>query len=242
MEQQNAIQARQIELDDKLEKKAQALRKRRSRAKDKEDEGLVKWEVSFDLERLSKAGGLIEFYEVRPFVDCNTLREYLHTARLFAHAFRAQGEGVLDIQLGESINDFILRVHEKWYSSAPLGEIFRFVQLTTAEFDDDLGYSRDVPWNYDTWIPLPGSEVTLTAEEIAALPRIGKEPMQWEKDGFSTYGDWKEHVDEEERKRKGREELERSLRTQEEINRDLKSGTGETKTPQLFYQGIITEH
>src|SRR5713226_6968466 len=86
----NAVQARQIELDDKLEKKAQALRKRRSRAKGREDEELVKWEVSFDLERLSKWGGLIEFYEVRPFVECNTLQEYLHIARMFAHAFRAQ--------------------------------------------------------------------------------------------------------------------------------------------------------
>src|SRR6266852_1119979 len=237
----NAVQARQAELDELLRKKRQSLGRNRLRAIEKGDEQR-KWTANFDLERLSKAGGLIEVCEVRPFVDCATVWEYLHTSRMYAYALRQIETECPDITSSETINDFILRIHKAWYASAPLGEVFHFVQLATSEFDDDLGFKRDAPYDWSSWIPIPGSDVTLTAEEIVALPMVGKPEPEWKKEGFSTYGDWKEHVDEEDRKRKGREELERSLRTQEEINRDLKSGTGETKTPQLFYQGIIIEH
>src|SRR6266446_5425270 len=78
---------RQVEIDESLRKLAQNLRKRRSRAKEKGDKP-IEWETSFDLERLSKGGGLIDVHEFAPFVDCETLQEYLNTARKFAYAFR----------------------------------------------------------------------------------------------------------------------------------------------------------
>lgn len=193
------------------------------------------------MERLSKGGGLIEVSEVRPFVDCETLDEYLHTARMFAHALRQIETECPDITTSETMNDFILRVHKAWYASAPLGHIFHFVRLDNSEFDDDFGFKRETRVDWSEWTPISSSEVRLTAEDISALPKIGKEPMQWEKDGFDSYQDWREHKDGEDRKKKRRAELEASLRTKEEIDRDFNSQPDETKVPQLFYKGIITE-
>src|SRR6266404_751068 len=232
-----AFSARQKEVSETLRKLQQALQKRRSRAKGKDDEEHVRWEVGFDLERLSKGGGLQDIDEIAPFVDCKDLSEYLTTTRRFARAFRTEEfrtEDCKDIQAGETINEFILRVQKLWYS-APLKTVMHLVRLDNCEFDDDLGFKRDVPVDWDNdWTPVPGSDVSLTAEEIAALPMVGKPEPEWKKAGFSCYADWKEEVDKQERKRKGREQLERSLRNKEEVDRDLKSRPDETKTPTLL--------
>jgi hypothetical protein len=232
-------EARQAQIDDLLQKKRDSLRRNRSRATQSGDEQR-KWTASFDLERLSK--GLIEVHETHPFVDCESVQEYLHTSRMFAHALRQIGTECPDITSSETKNDFILRIHKAWYSSVQPGEIFHFVQLSTSEFDDDLGYKRNEPFDWSSWIPVPGAEVTLTAEEIAALPVVGLPDPEWKKAGFSYYADWKEHKDAEDRKAKNKALLESGLRTREEINRDLNPPTVETKTPQLLYRGIITEH
>jgi hypothetical protein len=238
MQQEN--EARQAELDELLRKKRQALVRQRVRATESDNEW-KRWASGFDIERLSKEGGLIEFFEIRPFIDCETVEEYLHSARLFARAFRAQDDDVPDIQPSETINDFIRRVHERWYSPAP-GQMLFFVRLATAEFDDDCGFKRSEPWDYSSWTPVPGSEVSLTAEEIAALPRM-KELPQWKKEGFSNYADWKTDFDKKECKRQNHEILESSLRPESEIDRDLnKTPTDETKTTQLLYSGTINEH
>jgi len=232
---------RQAEIAETLRKLKQNLTKRRSRAKDKEDEELVKWEVSFDLERLSKGGGLIDIHEVAPFADCETLQEYLSTTRKFAYAFRAEGQDCKDIQPGETINGFMLRVQKLWYS-APLGTVMHFVRLDNCEFDDDLGFSRAIPvdWSSD-WTPTPGS---LTAEEIAALPMVGKPEPEWKKEGFENWQKWNEHVQKKQKLKKDLEEFEKTLPTPEELERRLRTSTQQPTegTPTLLYHGVIIEH
>jgi hypothetical protein len=240
MREQNTTQDRQAQLNELLQKKKGSIERRRRRAIARDDAN-VKWQTSFDSERLRKGSGLIEVGEVRPFVDCETLQEYLHTARMFAHAIRQTGTECPDVSVSETVNDFIFRVHKAWYASAPLGQIFHFVRLDDAEFDDDLGFRRATPVDWSRWKPLPGSEVNLTAEEIAALPMVGKPEPEWKKQGFDSWKDWNDHVTEETEKKKRREELEDSLRTQEEIDRDFKNRSGETKIPQLLYTAEITE-
>lgn len=230
--------ARQREVENELRKKDDALRQRRRRAKGERKDS-VYWQTSFDRERLTKGSGLIDCDEIVPFVDCGDLSEYLTTTRMFAYAFRINDQDCEDIQIGEKIIDFIHRVQRLWYS-VPLGEVMHFVRLDTCEFDDDAGFKRDVPVDWDEWsVPL-GSDVSLTADEIAALPMVGKPELAWKKEGFENWRDWNEFHEKEKRKQKDREELESHLRTQEEINRDLNPRTSET-TPQLFYKGVITE-
>ncbi len=239
MEEQNqsVVQARQAEINEKLRLKRQSLVKQRSRANKAGDEQKT-WQVEFDNERLSKGGGLIDVCEVAPFIDCKTPDEHLHTSRLFAFAFRHAGTDCPDIQPDETIDCFCRRVHKLWYSK-PKGSVLFFVGLRTLRFDDDMGM-RQLDFDDTDWEVLPGHDVTV---DVATLPPIGKEPQvpEWKKAGFSCYPDWKEFTDKEEQKKKNRALLEASLRTQEEINRDLGAPTVETKVPQLRYQGIITE-
>ncbi len=233
----NAVQARQIELDDKLEKKAQALRKRRSRAKGREDEELVKWEVSFDLERLSKGGGLIDIHEVAPFVDCQSTQEEFNTCRIFSHTLRRAKVDCPDIGPEETIDAFIRRCIDLWYRHKSPNGVQLFVGLKTLEFDDDLGFHHEQPYDFSGWQPWPDSDVTV---DVASLPRIiGREPMQWEKDGFSSYGDWKDEQDEQERKKKNRELLDKYLASQPAPPTTPETGDG---IPKLLYRAIITEH
>jgi hypothetical protein len=238
MEEQNAVQARQAELDETLRLKRQSLIKTRSRATQSGDEE-KKWRASFDIERLSKNGGLVDVSEIAPFIDCTRPVEHLHTARIFAFAFRHDGVDCQDIQHDETIDRFCFRVHKLWYSK-PKGSVLSFVGLKSLRFDDDMGM-RQVDFDATDWKILPGTDVTV---DVAALKPIGKEPQipEWEQAGFPCYSDWIEHFAKEERKRKGREELERSLRTQEEINRDLKNQPSETKVPQLYYKAILPEN
>ena|SRR5437588_266358 len=251
MEEQNAKTPeapgsnRQAEIDEKLRKLAQNLRKRRSRAKEK-GERLVEWEASFDIERLSKGGGLIDVHEVQPFVDCETVQEYLSTARKFAYAFREKGEDCKDIQPGETINEFLLRVHKSWYAK-PLGQSMRFVRLDNCKFDNDLSFRRNVPYDFNGWVPLPGSEKTLTSDEIATLPTVGKPVSEWRKQGFSTYVEWwespseelkRQNQDKENRKQKLRDELDKSEKSPESKRQNSSEPDG---TPTLLYRGIITE-
>jgi hypothetical protein len=235
--------ARQAEVDDKLRKKADALRQRRARAKGDNAES-VRWQVSFDMERLTKGGGLIDPDEVAPFVDCKYLSEYLTVTRMFAYAFRTTDDrDCPDIQAEETINEFMLRVQKLWYS-APLKTVMHFVGLDNCEFDDDLGFQRDEPVDWENgWTPGAVFNKALTSDEIAALPMVGKPVPVWKQQGFDSYKDWWEHEEIEKRKQKNREVLESHLRTKEEIDQDLsKTQTVEIKTPQLLYQGIITEH
>jgi hypothetical protein len=235
---QNAVQARQAELEEKLRLKRQSLIKTRSRATQSGDEE-KKWRATFDIERLSKNGGLIDVCEIAPFIDCTRPEEHLNTARIFAFAFRHDGVDCKDIELNESIDRFCFRVHKLWYSN-PKGSVLLFVGLRTLRFDDDMGM-RQIDFDDSDWEILPGTDVTV---DVAALKPIGQEPQvpEWEKAGFPDYSDWKEHLEKEKRKRKGREELERSLRTQEELNRGLKSQSSETKTPQLYYKATLPEN
>lgn len=235
----DAFSTRQKEIAEKLRKLPPTLARRRLRARGREDAEHVRWEVGFDLERLHKNGGLHDIDEVAPFVDCKDLSEYLTTTRRFAYAFRVEDRDCEDIQAGETIGEFIRRVQAFWYS-APLGTVMHFVRMDNSEFDDNLGFKRDVPVDWDEWTPIPGSEVSLTAEEIAALPLVGKSELAWKREGFENWRDWNEFHEKEKRKQKDREELEASLRSAEEIDRDLNPRTSET-THQLFYKGIITE-
>ena len=233
--------ARQAEVDDKLRKKADALRQRRSRAKGDNAES-VRWQVSFDMERLTKGGSLIDPGEVAPFVDCESLGEYLTTTRMFAYAFRTDDRDCKDIQPEEMISEFMLRVQKFWYS-APLKTVMHFVRLDNCEFDDDLGFQRDVPVDWENgWTPGAVFNKTLTSDEIAALPMVGKPVPPWKQQGFDSYKDWWEHEEIEKPKQKNREVLESHLRNKEEIDQDLNRGTGETKTPTLLYQAILPEN
>jgi hypothetical protein len=233
---------RQAEIDDVLRKKDDALRQRGRRAKGGRADS-VRWQVSFDRERLTKGSGLIDCDEIAPFCDCKNMSEYLTTTRMFSYAFRANDQDCEDIKPGEKIIDFMRRVQALWYST-PLGQVMSLVRLDNCEFDDDAGFKRDVPvdWEND-WSTPPGYDVMLTAEQIAALPMVGKPVPSWKIEGFESHKDWWEHEEEKQRKQKAREQLEQSLRTKEQIDRDLnKTPSEETKTPTLLYQGAIIEH
>lgn len=227
---------RQKAIDKVLTAKKESSTRRRYRAVAKGNEQ-IKWQASFDLERLSRH--LIDPHEIAPFCDCESAEEILQTARTFALAFRHAKVDCLDIQAGEQISNFARRVAKLWYS-VPVGSIMHFVSLRTLRFDDGMGLRRSAEFDFDKcWCDLPETNV---AVDVLALEPIGEEMQvpQWELEGFASYADWREYKDEEDRKKKRRAELEASLRTKEEIDRDLNPRTSET-TPQLFYKGVITE-
>jgi hypothetical protein len=230
VEEQNTV-------NEELRKLRQAFVQRRSRATRKGDEQ-KKWQAEFDIERLSKGGGLIDPCEKAPFIDCRTPEEHLHTARIFAFAFRHARTDCPDIQPDETIDRFIFRVHKLWYSK-PKGQVMFFVGLRTLRFDDDMGMRRE-EFDFDSeWEVLPGHDVTV---DIAVLQPIGKEPEvpEWEKGGFTCYSDWRDHNDEEQRKKKNREQLDKYLASHPEVSTAL--AKTEDSAPQLRYQGIIIEH
>jgi hypothetical protein len=217
-----------------IRRRLDAARKRKVRAKARGDQdalqdiACIEYEARFDLERLSKHGGLIEIEETKPFVDCTTLAEFVNTSRIFAYAFRQAGVKVPDLQPREKIHDFLLRVHQKWYD-VPLGDVFHFVRLDSLTFDDDMGFSRDVKIDWTkggTWERMEGDEETV---DVATLPQIGKPDPEWFQKGFDSYLAWREDRDEKARLASNHAILERSLHSKEDIDKML----GTTKTPEV---------
>jgi hypothetical protein len=235
-EEQNAVEAVAAPTPKILEPSVQTLRarfaKRYSRAVEKDD-AFGQWTADFDLKRLQK--NVIDPHEKRPFVDCVTPEEYLNTARIFAHAFRKINVACLDIEEGETIEKFVRRVCELWYSK-PLGELMYFVSLNTFAFNTDLGFRRDEPATFEMpWYVAPDSDITV---DVSTLPRIGMEPSQWEEEGFESYRDWYMALEERKAKQKAHEKLESKLNTQEEIDRRLNAVEPES-TPKLLYRATL---
>lgn len=229
---------RQKQIEKVLQAKRDSTARRRSRAVAKGNEQ-IKWEADFDRERLSKR--CIDPHETEPFVNCETVDEILKSARIFAYAFRHARVDCPDIQVGERISDFARRVAALWYS-VPVGEIMSFVSLRTLHFDDDMGFRRAREFDFTKcWYDLPGTDVVV---DVSALQPVGEERQipDWEKAGFASYADYKEDLDEQARKKKIREELDRSLRSVEEIEKDFKKQPTDETTPQLLYSGTIIEH
>lgn len=224
---------------------ANKLRKRVSRAKDGDGEQKL-WDAEYDFEKLTKDGGLIDIHESRPFVDVATPEELLHTCRIFALAmrrsiwFRKDKIDAPDIQPEETIGAFCYRITNLWYKT-PAGSSGNplLVSLQTLRFDDDLGIVRPRTESFDAKYLL--DEPTLNhVVDVSTLPQIGE---RWEKEGFGSYGEWKEHVDEEERKKKNREILDKNLKTQAEIDRMFNAPTeAGNQTPRLLYRGTIHEN
>jgi hypothetical protein len=241
-EEQNAVEAVATPTPKILEPSVQTLRarfaKRKSRAVEKNDV-FGQWTADFDLECLVKGGGLINISEKSPFIDCRTLDEHLHTARIYAFAFRHAGIDVPDIQPDETVDRFCFRVHRQWYS-IPVGKVMFLVGLRTKRFDDDMGMRRE-EFDFDaTWEVLPFLTVTV---DVAALQPIGLEPRvpplpEWKKAGFACYEDYKEDLDEKERKRKAHEELEQYL---EKRDAEKKPSEPAESTPTLLYKATLSE-
>jgi hypothetical protein len=145
----------------KAKNKSHALRQKRYRAR-------KKWAADFDAERLEKL--LIDPHEQKPFQDCQTPEQTLHTARVFAFAFRQKGVDCPDISADETIERFAYRVTRLWYS-APLGKILHFVSLKTFEFDADQGFTNALPLEtFDSdWQPIPGSDITVDVASLAPI-------------------------------------------------------------------------
>ena len=88
-----------------------------------------------------------------PFVDCERFERVSdYNRRMFAYAFRVEDQDCEDIQMEKRLANFIFRVQNLWYS-APLGTVMHFVRMDNSEFDDDLGFKRDVPVDWSEWNP-----------------------------------------------------------------------------------------
>jgi hypothetical protein len=230
---------RELEIEELLRKKRDSLRKQLSRAKNSntlepDEAELAIWEIEFDIERLRKEGGLIDVHEVAPFVLAETPDEKLNTCRIFAHVFRKYDRDILDIQPEETIGQFCFRVVTEWYAKTTKKGLCPFVCLSDFTFDDDMGFNRDgVPFDASYFLT---DETLNKTVEVTTLPRIGREPMQWEREGLS-YIDWKRKVDEQEQKRKRKEQLQKDLSEAQPEPSKAPAGN----TPTLLYKAILPE-
>lgn len=155
-----------------MNKKSTARERAQHRERQKRYRARVAWAQQFDKERLEKE--LIDPHEQKPFQDYETVEQMLHTARVFAFAFRQKGVQCPDIAADETIERFAYRVTRLWYS-ALLGKILHFVSLNTCEFNPDLGFTNHLPLESfdEDWQPMADSNVTV---DITSLPPVAPAP------------------------------------------------------------------